>query len=70
MSKLISISDDVYEKLKHLKGEDSYSKVIKILIEKKPNKEKLLGFFGKGGVDEKKVRELAPMWKKWSEKYV
>lgn len=30
----------------------------------------ILQFFGKGGVDETKLKELAPLWKKWSDEYV
>ena len=70
MAKLVSISDDVYDALTRMKGSDSFSKVIRVLIEKTGNKEKVLSFFGKGGIDEKKIGELKPMWKKWSEKYV
>jgi predicted CopG family antitoxin len=52
-----------------MKGGKSYSEVIKELLEKKSNKELLLGFFGKGGVDSKKVKELSASWKKWSDEY-
>jgi hypothetical protein len=38
----------------------------RISLNMKTNKEKLLGFFGKGGVDEKAVMELRFLWKKWS----
>lgn len=70
MSKLISVSDDVYETLTNLKNkEESYSKVIRNLITTKSNKEKILSFYGKGGVDTKKIEELKKIWKKWSEKY-
>ncbi|MBI5393017.1 hypothetical protein HZA96_04045 [Candidatus Woesearchaeota archaeon] len=69
MSQIISISDDVYTTLKKMKGKNSYSEVIRILLHTKTNKEKILGCFGKGGVDSEKVKELDNLWKKWSEKY-
>ncbi len=70
MSQIISISDDVYETLKRLKGKESYSVAIRGLLKSTSNKEKVLGLFGKGGVDETKVKELSPLWKKWSDEYV
>ena len=69
MSQIISVSDDVYHTLKRLKGKESYSVVIRELLSTKSNKEKVLGLFGKGGVDEAKVKELNPLWKKWSDEY-
>ncbi len=70
MSRIISITEDVYETLTRLKGKDSFSRIIRELISKTSNKEKILSFFGKGGIDEEKIKELKPLWKKWSEKYV
>jgi len=69
MSKIISVSDDVYEKMKRMKGENSYSVLIRNLFEKKSNKEKILEFYGKGGIDEKRIKELKKYWKRWTEKY-
>ena len=69
MSKLISVSDDVYKNLKRMKGKESYSKLLRNMIETKPNKEKILSFFGVGGVDKEKIKGLEVLWKKWSEKY-
>lgn len=69
MSKLINISDEVYARLKAMKGSDSYSVVIKGLLSRKSNKEEVLKQFGKGGVDEKRMKELKKGWKKWSERY-
>lgn len=68
MSKLINISDKLYMKLKAIKGERSFTKVIEDLVEEK-RKKKFLEFFGKGGIDEKKMKEIKEGWKKWSEKY-
>ncbi|MEK6962794.1 MAG: antitoxin VapB family protein [Nanoarchaeota archaeon] len=70
MAKLINVSDDVYNTLKGLKGKESYSVVIRQLLQGHSNKEKVLSFFGRGGVDAKAVAELKEGWKKWSEKYV
>lgn len=69
MARLVHLSDDIYKSLTRMKGGKSYSEVIKELLEKKSNKELLLGFFGKGGVDSKKVKELSASWKKWSDEY-
>lgn len=70
MARLISVADDVYDELTARKGkEDSYSTVIRRALAKKSNKEALLAFAGKGGVDEKRVKELGKEWKKWSKKY-
>ncbi len=70
MSQLISVSNDVYLTLKKLKGKESYSVVIRGLLTTKSNKERILQLFGRGGVDETKLKELNPLWKKWSDEYV
>lgn len=70
MAKLINVSNDVYKALTDLKGEKSYSEVIRGFIESRSNKEQILKFFGKGGIDEKKIKELSSQWKKWSDAYV
>lgn len=69
MSKLINVSDELYEKLKRMKGNDSYSVVIKELLSRKTNKDKILSLAGKGDFDEKRLKELKKGWKKWSERY-
>ena len=69
MSKLINVSDDVYKRLKILKGRESFSLLIRGLLEKRTNKEKILELAGKGEFDEEKLRELKMGWKKWSKKY-
>ncbi|HLC31821.1 MAG TPA: antitoxin VapB family protein [Candidatus Nanoarchaeia archaeon] len=69
MSKLINVSDEIYETLKKLKGSESFSIAIKKVLEKRSNKEHLLSFFGKGGIDEKKVEEAVSYVRKWSKKY-
>lgn len=70
MSKLINISDETYKKLSQLKGKESYTIVIKNLLEKRSNKEAVLSFFGKGGIYEEKVKEAEKMIRKWSIKSV
>jgi len=70
MSKLINVSDDVYEKLKRMKGSESYSVVIRGLLRKRSNKESILSFAGKGGIDEKEIKKMKKEWRRWSEKYV
>lgn len=70
MTEIISVSDDVYSALTKIKGKESYSFVIRKLLSENTNKESLLKFFGRGGIDKSKVKELNKGWKKWSEKYV
>ena len=69
MAKLVSISNDVYENLSRLKGEESYSVVIRKLLRQRTNKEELLAFCGKGGVNPEKIKELGADWKRWSDRY-
>jgi len=68
MSKLINISDDVYKELTILKGKLSYSLLLKELLERKSNKEAILAFAGKGGIDEESIKDLKKDWKKWTTK--
>lgn len=70
MAKIISIADDVYKKLKYLKGKESYSELIRKVLAKRSNKEEILAFVGKGGIDEKKITEAREFLKKWPKKYV
>ncbi len=69
MSKIISLSDDIYKLLTIMKGKESYSNLIRKLVERRTNKEKLLEFAGTGGIDEKEIKRLKGEWKKWSETY-
>ncbi len=71
MARIISVADDVYEELTSRKGKDeSYSVVIRKVLGKRTNKDDILAFAGKGGVDERRVKELGKEWKKWSKQYV
>ena len=45
------------------------TKIKRSILDKRSNKEKILQFFGKGGIDEAKVKELSHDWRKWSAKY-
>lgn len=48
MSKIITIRDELYEKLKEMKEQnESFSKVIAKSIENKSNKDKVMSLFGK-----------------------
>ncbi len=69
MSKLINISDDVYEKLRMMKAQQSYSEVLRMLLEKRSNKEAVLSAFGKGGVSKQKVAKARTYLKTWSKRY-
>ena len=42
MSKIISVSDEVYEKLKVMKGNESFSYVLRKILKKETNKEEVL----------------------------
>ena len=68
MSKLINVSDEVYKELTSIKGEKSYTIIIKDLLKKKSNKGALLALAGKGGFDEKAIKDLNKNWKKWTTK--
>ena len=70
MSKLINVSNEVYDKLSEQKGDRSYSQIILGLLDERSNKDLILSFAGAGGIDEKDFKELRKDWKKWSEKYV
>jgi len=69
MAKLINVADDVYQHLAELKGKESFSVIIRHLITQKTNKENVLHFCGKKGVNAEAVKQLAPLWKKWSDVY-
>ena len=56
MTKTISLADDVYEELLKIKGNRSFSEVIRDLIRKKGNYDVLLIAFGTRGEEE--VEEL------------
>ena len=77
MSRLINISDEMYEKLTEEKGEESYSKAIKKLFERKSNKDDLIKFVNelrsrdikaKDLLDIKKVKEARKHWTSLSKK--
>ena len=69
MSKIISLSDDVYNKLKEMKGNNSYSIIIREMLKKRSNKDVLLDCFGKDKIDEEVVKNLNKRWKTWPKRY-
>ncbi|MBU0906541.1 MAG: hypothetical protein KKD18_02320 [Nanoarchaeota archaeon] len=70
MSKLINVSDEVYEELKRRKRDSSFSVVITRLLKAgESNKERILAFAGSNCIDEKKVNDSKKEWKKWSKRY-
>ncbi len=69
MSKIISVSDDVYKNLSILKGNESYSVLLRKLLELRNNKIEILRFAGMNLVDENIIKDSKKDWKKWSDKY-
>lgn len=68
MAKVISVADDVHKTLYQFKGKDSYSVTIRNLLQQTSNKESLLSFFGKDGINHKAIESLKNDWKRWSKK--
>ena len=60
MVKIISLSDSIYEKLKALKRERSFSETIDALIEEKPRK-KLDDFYGIWSHRHSEVKKMKKM---------
>ncbi len=75
MAKTIMISNEVYEKLKSLKGEESFSEVILQLTERKEKKTvgsllKSCSGLLKGDKEYDKVmKDLRKGWEKWNKRY-
>ena len=75
MAKTIMISNLLYKELKHMKGSDSFTDLIKSLVDK--NKDEKLGknifpFFGALKNDKeynKIMKDLEKSWSNWSKKY-
>jgi len=66
MVKTITISDDVYEELLKIKGNKSFSEVIRELL-RENNKKYVLKFFGIGWEEKKENKEfLESLFKKWT----
>jgi len=71
MSKIISIADDVYEKLTLLKGNSSFSNVIRSMMEEENSKQKVLSLFDSNlSFDKNSLKELKKGWDKWKKRYV
>tara|TARA_Y100000034_G_C6781095_1_gene349142 strand:+ start:404 stop:628 length:225 start_codon:yes stop_codon:yes gene_type:complete len=59
MVKVISLSNEAYEKLSSIKRDKSFSEVVVELIEKRKGKKKLSDFFGKWkDVDTDKIKKM------------
>lgn len=70
MSKLISVADDIYEMLRAMKAQQSYSEVLRPILKKVSNQHKILACAGKGGINKDALKNLKEGWKKWNEQYV
>ncbi|PIN90147.1 antitoxin [Candidatus Pacearchaeota archaeon CG10_big_fil_rev_8_21_14_0_10_32_14] len=68
MSKIISVSDEVYEVLTKLKGNKSYTVVIKSMMKENSNKERILSFAGCDIINKTEIEEIKKGWKGWKEK--
>lgn len=75
MAKTIMISNVVYEELKHAKKDKSFSETIKDLMEKSKPKtgaglRDCVGLLPKEDKEyEEIMRELKPLYKKWTQRY-
>ena len=77
MAKTITISNEVYKELKYIKKGMSFSEKIKELIYRKnakktgANLKKCLGLLPKDDDEYDKImKELKPLYKKWTRRYV
>ena len=75
MAKTIMISNQIYEELKEVKGDRSFSETIKEMIEKSKHKTgagliDCVGLLPKDDKEyEKIMKELRPLYKKWTQRY-
>jgi len=76
MAKTIMISNEVYKELKDAKKDRSFSETIKYLIEKRIHKKTGAGLRECAGLLEKDdkeydkiMKELKPLYKKWTKRY-
>ena len=75
MAKTILVSNNVYEKLKEVKKDRSFSEAINNLIEKSKPKigaglKDCIGLLPKDDKEYEKItKELKPLYKKWTQKY-
>jgi len=76
MAKTIMISNDVYNKLKKIKGKDSFSEVMNSFIKKKNVRKtgeglkECLGLLSVDDVEDKKIeKELKEGWARWTKRY-
>ena len=73
MAKTLMISNEVYDTLKKIKGEDSFSKVISNLLDKRKNSGKNIAkYYGvlKGDKEYGLImKDLRKKWGEWTQKY-
>jgi len=76
MAKTIMISNDVYKELKDAKKDKSFSETIKNLIERKNTRKTIsdlrecLGLLDKDDNEYDKImKELRPLYRKWTKRY-
>ena len=75
MAKTIMIANNVYEELKEVKKDRSFSETIKELIDKSKPKtgselKNCLGLLSKDDKEyEKIMKELRPLYRKWTQRY-
>lgn len=73
MSKTLMISNDVYSALKNIKGDKSFSEIIRDLLSRKSgngkNIAKYYGVLKDDGEYKKIKKDLNKKWKEWTQKY-
>jgi len=73
MAKTLMISNEVYGSLREIKGEKSFSEVIKALLNKKEDGGKNIAkYYGilKGDAEYSKImKDLSKKWGEWTQKY-
>lgn len=70
MSKIISVPEDWCDLHIGWKGDENILSAFRKLAAKKSDKEKILAFFGRGGIDNLKIKELQWAWKRLSKGYM
>jgi len=75
MAKTIMIANDVYEELKNIKMNRSFSELIREMVTSKDSKKgsglkECIGIIKEDKEWKKNKKELDKEWKKWTKKYV
>ncbi len=64
----MSITDEIYKRLNFLKGNSSFLKVIRSMLDQENSKQKILNLFDSNlGFDENSLKELKKGWSRWRE---